>query len=195
MVLTELEESGVDISKAKSLDNTPSGQAYIFSMPSGENSIIIHGGANMRWDDNLTELDESFSGSIKGSKILLLQREIPEHINILAAKLAKENGVTVILDAGGMDIPIGDDLLSLVDIFSPNETELERILLKDFNTDQTPTENALKLMDKFPNLNILLKLGSKGAAFVSKDDKEITESPAISDHKGKSIVDTTGAGD
>mmetsp|Transcript_3375 Transcript_3375/g.2826 ORF Transcript_3375/g.2826 Transcript_3375/m.2826 type:complete len:272 (+) Transcript_3375:28-843(+) len=195
MVLKELEESGADVSNIKALDNTPSGQAYIFSMPNGENSIIIHGGANTAWEENLSELDDKFSEAIKDSKILLLQREVPEHINVLAAKLARDNSVTVILDAGGMDIPITDELLSLVDIFSPNETELERILLKDFDSSVSPAENSLKLMEKFPNLSILLKLGSNGAAFVNKDDKSVTESAAVSDHKGKSIVDTTGAGD
>ena len=195
MVLTELEESGVDISHAVSLENTPSGQAYIFLMPNGENSIIIHGGANTDWDQNLTELNKEIKETIISSKILLLQREIPEHINILAAKLAKENKVTVVLDAGGMDIPITDELLQNVDIFSPNETELERILLSEFNSEESPSENALKLINKFENLSILLKLGSNGSAFIGKDDKKVIKVEAVVDHKGKSIVDTTGAGD
>lgn len=33
----------------------------------------------------------------------------------------------VILDAGGMDAPVPRELLELVDIFSPNETELARL--------------------------------------------------------------------
>ena len=33
----------------------------------------------------------------------------------------------VILDAGGMDAPVPGELLGLVDIFSPNETELARL--------------------------------------------------------------------
>lgn len=31
------------------------------------------------------------------------------------------------MDAGGMDAPVPGELLSLVDIFSPNETELARL--------------------------------------------------------------------
>lgn len=31
------------------------------------------------------------------------------------------------MDAGGMDAPVPRELLSLVDIFSPNETELARL--------------------------------------------------------------------
>lgn len=40
---------------------------------------------------------------------------------------AKSAGVPVIMDAGGMDAPVPGELLSLVDIFSPNETELARL--------------------------------------------------------------------
>jgi len=39
----------------------------------------------------------------------------------------KGAGVPVIVDAGGMDAPVPGELLSLVDIFSPNETELARL--------------------------------------------------------------------
>lgn len=195
MVLKELTESGVDVSKVKSLDGVNSGQAYIFSLPSGENSIIIHGGANTHWDGNLTELDQEFSDAIKESKLLLLQREIPEHINIIAAKLAQESGVKVILDAGGMDIPITSELLEHVNIFSPNETELERLMEGDFDKSLSSYDNALKLMEKHPGLDILLKLGANGSAYINKDDKQVTAVPAVSDHKSKTIVDTTGAGD
>lgn len=54
-------------------------------------------------------------------KILLLQREIPEHVNIVAAKTAREAGTTVILDIGGRDEPLSEELLHNVDIISPNE--------------------------------------------------------------------------
>ncbi len=61
---------------------------------------------------------------------MLLQREIPEFVNVLAAKVAKEAGTMVILDVGGRDEPFSPDLLSYVDIISPNETELIRVIGK-----------------------------------------------------------------
>lgn len=88
MVLDGLKESGVDVSNTKVLEHEASGQAYIFLLPSGENSIIIHGGANTAWDPDLESLDPNFTEAIESCKVLLLQREIPEHINIIAAKLA-----------------------------------------------------------------------------------------------------------
>ena len=162
-------------------------------MPNGENSIIIHGGANTAWESDMESLDPEFVETIKASKILLLQRELPEHVNTLAAKVAKEANVTVILDAGGHDIPITDSLLSSIDIFSPNETELERIMESDFDSNLSPIENGKALIEKYSNLKLLLKLGENGSAYIS--NSEVIEVPAVSDHKGNKIIDTTGAGD
>ena len=51
----------------------------------------------------------------------MLQREIPEFVNIIAAKVAKTAGTTVILDMGGRDEPLSEELLQNIDIISPNE--------------------------------------------------------------------------
>jgi len=42
-------------------------------------------------------------------------------------KAARNAGVPVVLDAGGMDGPLPPELLDFVDILSPNETELGRL--------------------------------------------------------------------
>ena len=59
------------------------------------------------------------------SECALVQESITNISNFSQA--AKSAGVPVIMDAGGMDAPVPRDLLSLVDIFSPNETELARL--------------------------------------------------------------------
>jgi len=55
---------------------------------------------------------------------LLLQREIPEYVNLQAAQIAKKAGTQVILDMGGADAPLSEELINCCDIISPNETEL-----------------------------------------------------------------------
>ena len=52
----------------------------------------------------------------------MLQREIPDSINELAAKTARDYGVKTILDMGGKDDPLSDDLLNNIDIVTPNQT-------------------------------------------------------------------------
>jgi ribokinase len=79
------------------------------------------------------------------AKILLLQREIPEFVNVLAAKVAKEAGTMVILDVGGRDEPITTELLRYIDILSPNETELIRVLGKKPTEEEHDREIELFL--------------------------------------------------
>ena len=54
--------------------------------------------------------------------------EVPYNINLLAAKHMHSNKKLVMLDCGGRDDKINDDLLSHLTFVSPNETELERII-------------------------------------------------------------------
>ena len=46
---------------------------------------------------------------------------------LAAAKYATSLGKIVILDCGGQDSPISDELLDKITYISPNETELKRI--------------------------------------------------------------------
>ena len=66
-------------------------------------------------------LPDSWVDSISSSKLLLLQREIPEHVSLQAARFAASKGVKIVLDLGGRDDAISPELISLCDIVSPNE--------------------------------------------------------------------------
>ena len=67
----------------------------------------------------------------------MLQREIPEYVNVIAARVAKAAGTMVILDVGGRDELLSHDLLEDIDIISPNETELERVIHKKVSSDDS----------------------------------------------------------
>ena len=54
--------------------------------------------------------------------------EIPLWLNIKAAQYAKDLNKMVVLDCGGRDELIPQQLVALLDIVSPNETELLRLL-------------------------------------------------------------------
>ncbi len=126
-----------------------------------------------------------------------MQREVPEYINIAACKLAKSKGVKTILDVGGADEPFSTELLSLLDIISPNKTELKRILNKDVNVDDydelLSAVKEMRSISNNSNLNVLVKLGSKGSIYIDENDKLILQSAFKFDDM--EIVDTTGAGD
>mmetsp|Transcript_9667 Transcript_9667/g.7303 ORF Transcript_9667/g.7303 Transcript_9667/m.7303 type:complete len:156 (+) Transcript_9667:253-720(+) len=140
------------------------------SLPNGENSIIIVGAANTHYAPDTKELHPDWKEAIKASKIVLLQREIPEFINILAAKEAKESGAMVVLDVGGRDEPLSHELLQNVDYFSPNETELERVLGKKCSSMEEVDSEVNTLLEKYPSMKVVLKQGEFGCSYYEKKD-------------------------
>mmetsp|Transcript_5195 Transcript_5195/g.9555 ORF Transcript_5195/g.9555 Transcript_5195/m.9555 type:complete len:309 (+) Transcript_5195:1495-2421(+) len=181
VLLQSLQDSNVDTSKISRVSES-TGQAFVILLPQGENSIVILGGANMAWP----ELSEAHKEVIQSSSAILLQREIPEAINIAAARAAKESGKLVVMDAGGQDQPISPKLLSLVDILSPNETELAN--LTGITGD---IEAAAKFLFDKGVSHLLLKLGSQGSQYISQDLNIHVSAFSGTDP----IIDTTGAGD
>ena len=51
-------------------------------------------------------------------------------------QLARDAGVPVYLDAGGMEGPLDPQVLSCLSLLSPNETELSRLTGMPTNTEQ-----------------------------------------------------------
>ncbi|CAN8304931.1 unnamed protein product [Cochlearia groenlandica] len=179
---------GVRLDHLRSVTEEPTGHAVVMLQSDGQNSIIIVGGANMNaWPENMSDVDLEI---VRKAGIVLLQREIPDYINIQVAKAVKEAGIPVILDVGGMDTPIPDELLDSIDILSPNETELSRLTGMPTETFEQISEAVTKC-HKLGVKKVLVKLGSKGSALFIEGEKPIQQSiiPAAQ------VVDTTGAGD
>jgi ribokinase len=62
-ILNELESYGVNNEYVHKHASEPTGQAFIFSYPNTDNSIVIVGGANTHWKDNdLSGLKASLTG-------------------------------------------------------------------------------------------------------------------------------------
>jgi len=195
MLEAEMARNGVNTATCYKLSGTqiPCGQAYIFLLEDGDNSIVVVPAANESWPDHFNETQVE---ALKSSDCVLLQREVPEEYNLRIATVAKEHGVMVVLDAGGEDSVIDPKLLKLIDIFSPNETELRR-LVKHYDAEQEhDVDGQLQLLRKHglnANAALLLKRGEKGAMFVTPSRQKVEQSAM--ELKEDQIVDTTGAGD
>ena len=165
----------------------PTGQAYILLQRGGENSIIVAPGANHVWSNTL---DPELTAAISQAGALLLQREIPEALNIAAAQFAKSVGVPVVLDAGGSDDgPLPAALLACLTVCSPNETELARLTGMPTDDDALVIAAARKLQSQGV-ATVLVKLGARGCLLVRPDGSTLRQGifPV-------NVVDTTGAGD
>jgi len=192
MVKEALTSAGVHLDHVNSVDG-PTGHAVVMLQPGGRNSIIIVGGANVAWpnlEDDSSSLTSAVQQLIPQAGAVLLQREVPDAVNLEAAKIARSANVPVIMDAGGAEGPIPEELLQCVTVLSPNETELARLTGMPTNS----LAEILKAATRIQSMGVkqvLVKMGENGSVLVNKDGSTIVQ-PAILAPK---VVDTTGAGD
>jgi ribokinase len=192
-----LTKKSVEISCMPRNVSVPSGKAFIFLEPNGSNSIVIVQGANIEgWlsDKNSNRfLSNRECEIIAQSSCLMLQREIPDEVNVEAARVAKEHRVPVLLDVGGKDTPIDSNLAPLVDIIWPNETELSNICGGvPTNTDDDIFKAAKMLRDQGMK-DVLVTIGEKGSMMIPHENPEnVTRGKC---YRVDNVIDTTGAGD
>lgn len=164
--------------------STPTGMAFITVNHEGDNSIVVISGAN--WTLSGAEIHAN-SNIIKTADVLLTQLETPMASVAAAIKIAKNNGVKVILNpapAQGID----PEILKDVDILTPNRVEAEMLTGVDLSDDNALPKAADILHQQGVEI-ILITLGCKGV-FVSSHGRQYLI-PAIH----VQAVDTVGAGD
>lgn len=179
-----LEEDSIDTNLIFEDENEPTGMAVITVNKNGNNSITVISGSNMTL--NKDEIEKS-KEIIENSDILISQFEVPEEVILEAFKIAKENNKITILNPAPAK-KIDEELLKSTDIIIPNETEAELltgIKVNDLESAKLAANGLLEKGVKF----VIVTLGSKGAAVISKEDGQIVEA-----YKVKAI-DTTAAGD
>ena len=103
MLEQELVANGVDVSLSGRHPDLPSGTGIVMLSPGGEASSVVVGGANSAWPENDDELVSTMVRATRGAAVMLLQREVPDRVNLAAAAAAKAAGVPIVVDAGGVD--------------------------------------------------------------------------------------------
>lgn len=181
---TAFEQDGINTQPIKTIQNEMTGIAMIQVAESGENSIVISAGANGYLDESVVA---EYQAEIRQADCLLMQLETPLPAIIQAAKIAKENGTKVVLNpAPAKALP--KELLSLLDMITPNETEAE-ILTGIKVVDEQTASQAAAVFHQHGIEKVLITLGSKGV-FVSENG----EGKIVSGFRVQA-VDTTAAGD
>lgn len=166
--------------------NTPSGIAVIIvEESSGQNSIVVAGGAN-----NSISIDEikSCEKIIADADVVLIQLEIPIDVVEYALRIAKQNGVKTILNPAPAQL-LSDEILSQIDIITPNETESSILVGIDTDNEKNIKKAAGQLLKKV-NEAVLITLGEKGIYYISKNGEE-----SMIAAKVVNAIDTTAAGD
>ncbi|MBY8255359.1 ribokinase [Vibrio fluvialis] len=175
---------GMNISGVKMHPNCPTGIAMIQVSDSGENSICISAEANARLTAEAIEPDLA---RIREAKYLLMQLETPIDGIVKAAQVAKEARTNVILNpAPARELP--DELLSCVDVITPNETEAE-VLTGITVTDDESAQLAADALHRKGIEIVMITLGAKGV-WLSQNGRG-----ALIPGFRVQATDTTAAGD
>ncbi|MGY4707590.1 ribokinase [Candidatus Bipolaricaulota sp. J31] len=182
--LENYRREGIDTSYITVDPEVPSGVALIVVERNGENRIVVVPGANGRLrPDDVTRAEEAFAGAAA----LLVQLEVPLDTVEAALRLAREHGLTTILNPAPAR-PLPEGLLGLVDILTPNETELLHISGAGALDPGGIPALARRLLARGPG-HVIVTLGERGALVVSPDgEAHVPPFPV-------DPVDTTAAGD
>ncbi len=184
-LLQTLKAAGVNIENVFVDENVSSGVALISVDDRGENQIIVVPGANGCVDS--TDV-ENLNTLLRNCRALLMQFEIPLPSVLLAAQAAKRLGVKVILDPAPVLKEIPAELYGLVDIITPNQTEIGQLVEFTVNDVDSATKATNILLQRGVGCAIA-KLGVKGVVCATKEETFFVPAFPVE------TVDTVAAGD
>jgi len=183
-VRKQLASDQIDTRPVEAIKDATTGVALIFVNAEGENVIGIDAGAN---NAVTPEYLDRYKQQVIEASALLMQLESPLDTVIAAAKIAKEHGTQVILNpAPACELP--DELLSRVDIITPNETEAEKLTGINVDNNEDAARAAKALHDK-GIATVIITLGSKGVWLSQNGEGKLVAGFRVK------AVDTIAAGD
>lgn len=176
--IEQMQAAGVDVSHVEQIDGA-SGHAIIQVDDNGENSIILHGGANRSFNRSILE------GHLRDASSddwLLVQNEcndIPAVFDIAVSK-----GMKIMFNPAPMTAEVAALPLENCAVLIVNETEAESLA-----GTSDPVQILSRLSSRYPDTRLVMTLGSKGALL--QHSEQLIRHGALD----VDVVDTTGAGD
>ncbi len=183
-VRQQLSSDNIDVAPVSVITGESTGVALIFVNGEGENVIGIHAGANAALSVARVEAQREL---IRQASALLMQLESPVESVLAAARIAHKNNTIVALNPAPAR-ELSDELLALVDIITPNETEAEKLTGIRVNSEEDAS-NAAQVLHTKGIETVIITLGSRGVWASVKG-----EGRRIPGFKVKAI-DTIAAGD
>ena len=181
-------DAGIDASLTRNCDTATGAAAILIDEVRGENGIIVVPGAC--FTITAEELD-AMADAIRAAHIFLTQLEMPVEIVERGMKIAREAGVTTILNpAPAPPRPLSDSMLALADYVVPNESEAAILTELRVETAEQAEQAAVALQRRGAR-NVILTLGAKGALVRTADGT----STIVDAFNAGPVVETTGAGD
>ncbi|MCV6649349.1 ribokinase [Enterococcus faecium] len=184
-LLDLLTKENIDTSGIAEIQGATTGQAMIMVDAAGENSILIHAGANNAFHEQEVLKNKQL---ITNSDFIIAQFESSLDATILAFSIVKDAGKTTILNPAPARETIPTELLEKTDIIIPNETETE-IITGIRVTDHNSLVAAAEKLHELGIGTVIITLGSAGAFYHTEKEHGIVPAFKVD------AVDTTAAGD
>lgn len=155
--LAAYRSEGIDTGHVGRAPGTPSGVALIMVDAAGENAIAVASGANER----LAAVDiDRAADVIATADVVLVQLEIPLETVRHAVGIAATGRGRVILNPAPAR-PLDPDLLAMVDLITPNETECQQLTGIAVHDVSSAERAAARLLDLGPR-SAVITLGGQG---------------------------------
>lgn len=183
-LLSSLDQARVD---RRGVDTDPalgSGMSIATMTPQGDYAAVIVPGANLAIDPDAIA---GQIGSFGPVAWLILQNEIPEPVNVAAARAVRQAGGRVILNAAPARLP-GTELETLVDILVVNRVEAAQLsgVIIERHGDAAAAAESLSR----PGRAVVVTLGADGLILLPPG-----EMPVVIAVEPATVVTTHGAGD
>lgn len=178
-----LRSAHVDDAFVATLSDFGSGMSVAVLDADGDYAATIVSGANLHADpDRLSD-----PALWLGVGLLVLQNEVPEALNVAAARQARARGIRTLLNAAPAR-QLSPDLVALVDILVVNAVEAEMMGSDPVLSLASAETAAKRLSEQFET--VIVTAGSKGLAAVTPGDT-VFSLPA----ERVQVVSSHGAGD
>jgi len=176
-------------SQIRMIEGQPTGVALIMVDETGQNQISVASGANACLTPaDVAAVDESF---FQDASVFIASLESPFESVLAGLRRAKATGLTTILNPAPACAAVSDpDVLQLVDILTPNESEATLISGWDAMDDLEDVCIWCEQLEQRGSRRLVITRGERGC--VLKDE---STDPCLSAAYQVDAVDTTAAGD
>ncbi|TDG00795.1 ribokinase [Paenibacillus piri] len=182
-IIRQLTGYGVKTDRIAVIEHEATGTATILHTAE-DNCIVIVPGANASTNERLVAAHEAV---IRDADIALLQLEIPIPAVKLALQIARDNGVTTVLNPAPAKL-LPAEIHDMVDILTPNETEFELLSQRTYaNEDELAA--GMGDWEQRHRQTLIVTRGEKGVSYL--EEGRLKTIPAVP----VQVTDTTGAGD
>ena len=189
-IINDFDEISVNTTLLKYSKEQGTGSAYVALNKAGDRRIYAHSGAA-----NYLSKEDIKSEELKATKSIFLSSLKNLEPFMEAARIGKENRITVVLNPGMLIIEQGlskiKHLLEKIDILILSKREfLTLVSLKEKYLDQKALEEKMHDLCSFGIKILIVTMGERGAILFNREKSEL-----IPPNKIDNVIDTTGAGD